>query len=85
MEENFEETLESWGNRLKYAREKRKLTQKQLSELTGTDRSYISHIEHGTINYKIKTLLKILDQLNIAPEDFLKKPIRKKLDKHKRR
>lgn len=42
-----------------------KLTQKQLSELTGIDQADISKIENGNANPSIKTLTRIASAMNM--------------------
>ena len=47
------------------ARQKSKVTQKQLSVLSGLDQGDISKIERGLSNPTLKTLQKIADALNM--------------------
>ena len=46
---------------LKDARKKKKITQEQLAEKTGTKKSYISRIENGKGNIQLSTLIRIFE------------------------
>lgn len=54
------------GNRISQARNLRKLTQENLSELTGLSVSAISRIETGHNSTSLKTLSKICSVLDIS-------------------
>lgn len=58
------------GHRLAEARHLKKLTQEDLSELTGVSISGISRIETGKNSVTLDTLLKFCDVLGVGP-DFL--------------
>ena len=47
-------------------REKRGLTQKQLADELGVSQQVVSHIESGSNNITVDTLLRILEILNIS-------------------
>ena len=66
------------GSLLKEEREKKGLTQETLSQKSGIDRTFISHIETGSRNVSIETLDKILAGLNITFSDFFKQKTFKK-------
>jgi len=59
------------GLMLKEARKEAQITQEQLTEKTGTKKSYISRIENGQSNIQISTYYKLIEiglgkQLNIS-------------------
>lgn len=54
------------NNKIKEYREKRKLSQEQISNITGISRSLLSKIENGKVlDIKLSTLCKIADALRI--------------------
>lgn len=59
------------GNRLKEFREDRRLTQDQLSSLSGVTRQTISYIEsNADYNPTLSTLLKLCNALNCSMEEL---------------
>ncbi len=62
---SLEEQLLSMGQIIKKARSRRKLTQQQLADASGLDRTYISLVEHGKQNITVGAILKIADALDI--------------------
>ena len=46
------------------------LSQEELAQLAGLDRTYISIIERGARNISLKTLAKVLCALNIDTQSF---------------
>lgn len=63
--------FENLGHRLAAFRRKRGLTQEQLSELAGLDRSYISQLERGLTNPSLDVLLRIAQALELDICAFL--------------
>lgn len=59
------------GENLRAAREKRELTQEQLSERTGVQAGEISRIETGKRDPQVSTVLKLADGLDLAPGELL--------------
>jgi transcriptional regulator with XRE-family HTH domain len=55
--------MEVLGDMIKSVRKKRKLTQKQLGELIGVQKSQISKLERNTKNVTIETILKVFGAL----------------------
>lgn len=51
------------GQIIREARQKKNLTQEQLGELVGVKKSQISKLENNTKNFRIDTILKVLDAL----------------------
>ena len=60
-----------FGKRLRTARESRKLTQEQLSELTGLSNNYISNIERNRSIPSLETVGKICNVLEVTPDYLL--------------
>ena len=59
----FELKLELIGKMIKTARKERNLTQEQLGELIGVQKSQISKLESNTKNVTIETILKVFKAL----------------------
>jgi transcriptional regulator with XRE-family HTH domain len=59
------------GMRLRQARLHRKLTQEQLSSLSGIDQAYISKLESAKIvNPSWETVSKLASALRVKPDDL---------------
>jgi len=59
----FDLKMEVLGNMIKSVRKERKLTQQQLGELIGVQKSQISKLERNTKNVTIETILKVFRAL----------------------
>jgi DNA-binding XRE family transcriptional regulator len=59
----FELRMEVLGNMIKTVRKERKLTQEQLGDLNGVQKSQISKLERNTKNVTIETILKVFKAL----------------------
>jgi len=70
----LEEQLGWMGQRIKAARTQRRMTQRDLAEASGLERSYISSVEHGRQNLTIGAVLKIAHALDMAPGELLAPP-----------
>jgi len=59
----FELKMEVLGDMIKTVRKERQLTQEQLGELIGVQKSQISKLESNTKNVTIETILKVFNAL----------------------
>ncbi|GAA5023572.1 transcriptional regulator [Marivirga lumbricoides] len=59
----FELKMEVLGNMIKSVRKERHLTQEQLGQLIGVQKSQISKLERNTKNVTIETILKVFNAL----------------------
>ncbi len=59
----FDLKLEILGNMIKSVRKERHLTQEQLGNLVGVQKSQISKLESNTKNVTIETILKVFNAL----------------------
>jgi len=59
----FDLRMELLGKMIKSVRKERKLTQEQLGELIGVQKSQISKLERSTKNMTIETILKVFQAL----------------------
>lgn len=62
--------VKSVGQNIKEIREKKKITQKRLAELSGRGESAISNYESGATDIPCSALLNIARALNCQPEEF---------------
>lgn len=60
----FDLRMELLGAMIKSVRKERKLTQEQLGEMIGVQKSQISKLESNTKNVTIETILKVFRALN---------------------
>ena len=56
---------ESFGAAIRHFRQEAGLTQAQLAELTGLNRTYLSKLERGGETEQIRRLLRVLRQLGL--------------------
>jgi DNA-binding XRE family transcriptional regulator len=59
----FELKLDVLGEMIKFVRKERQLTQEQLGELVGVQKSQISKLERNAKNVTIETILKVFGAL----------------------
>jgi transcriptional regulator with XRE-family HTH domain len=63
--------LDLFGRRLRHARQARSLTQEQLADSSGFDRTYISLLERGRRNLSLLNLVALAKALRIHPSELL--------------
>ena len=65
--------LKAIGDRIRAERETHKpaMSQLQLAERVGADRSYFSGVERGMRNYGVLLLFDIADALGVSPKKLL--------------
>ncbi len=61
-----------FGERLKELRDKNKVTQEQIAEKVGVDRSYMGFLERGEKNPTLEKLTLIAKAFNITLSELLK-------------
>lgn len=62
--------LNTFGDRIKYLREKQTISQSKLAQITGIVREQISRIENGQINPTLETVFKLSEALNISMSEL---------------
>ena len=62
----------SVGQKIKYFREERNITQAKLADLCGFDRPNMARLEAGGTNPTLYTLKKIADKLEVTVCDLVK-------------
>jgi transcriptional regulator with XRE-family HTH domain len=67
----YDDILRTVGNRLREARARAGLTQKQLGDRAGVKQSYIFELERGRTNITLNTLVKMADVLGMDVRDLL--------------
>lgn len=66
----MKELIENVGKNLREFRKETGLSQEQLSNRIGVDRTYVGKIERGKKSPSIKTLKKLADELDIHIKEF---------------
>lgn len=61
----------SFGQKLRSIRRARDLSQEDLANLSGLDRTYISQCEAGKRNVTLRTLLTLAESLGIEPSELV--------------
>jgi transcriptional regulator with XRE-family HTH domain len=69
--ERYDDVLRTVGDRLREARVRAGLTQKQLGDRAGAKQSYIYELERGRTNITVNTLVKMADLLGMDARDLL--------------
>ena len=67
-----EKILRDFGQKISAQRASNSLTQEQLAELAGLERSYISDIERGARNVGLVNIVKLAEALGVCPSEFFK-------------
>jgi transcriptional regulator with XRE-family HTH domain len=67
----YDDILKAAGNRLREARTRAGLTQKQLGDKAGVKQSYVFELERGRTNITLNTLVKMADVLGMDVRDLL--------------
>jgi len=67
----FNDPKVPFGERLKEVRIKKGLSQEELADIAGLDRTYISGCERGVRNISLVNIYKIADALGIKPSELL--------------
>jgi transcriptional regulator with XRE-family HTH domain len=66
---NFQKAI---GQTIRYLRKQRGLTQKELSERSSFERSYISEVEAGSRNIALNNLKRLAQAFDLATWELLK-------------
>ena len=61
----------AFGNALREARKKRKLSQLVVSTKSGVDRTYMSELERGLKNPSLDTICRLAKAIGIAPAELV--------------
>lgn len=59
------------GNRIREARERRRLTQEKLSEVVDISPTHMSVLERGVKGMKLSTFIKIANALDVSADELL--------------
>ena len=70
LQKEYKEQYEKFGLNIVYYRKKKKLTQLQLAEQIGVDRSHISAIELGNVGVSFDVIFKLCEVLEVKPKDL---------------
>ena len=72
ISEASQKKLEKLGEIIRQYRNEKKLSQEELADLCGFDRTYISLVERGKRNLSFSNLCVFADSLNISVSELLK-------------
>lgn len=70
MKPEYQDRYEKFGLNVVYYRKRQRLTQMELAEYAGIDRSHISAIELGKVGVSFDVLFKLSDVLEITPKEL---------------
>lgn len=60
------------GVRIRALREERGLSLRRFALMTGLNKSHLSAIERGQLDMRMGSFFKILDGLDVSPEEFFR-------------
>jgi len=63
---------EKFGKRIKELRSEHKMTQEDLADLVGVDRSYMGFLERGEKNPTLKNIAKIAEVLKVTLSELFR-------------
>lgn len=63
--------LVQFGQKIRYYRKKKKLSQEKLAELANLHRTYIGQIETGKRNIALKNIIKLAKALGVSTKDLM--------------
>ena len=61
----------AFGRRLRQLREAGEMSQEQLAQVVGLDRSYVGSVERGERNISLENIHKLASGLNVKPSQLL--------------
>ena len=70
MDKNVDELYKEIIFRIGYYRNKNNLSARETSLQLGYSDSFVNRIERQTVELKVSTLLKFLEIVNVAPQEF---------------
>ena len=70
MKAEHKSLYEKFGLNVVFYRKRRKMTQLQLAELVGIDRSHISAIELGNVGVSFDVIFKLCEVLGVSPKEL---------------
>ena len=70
MKAEYKSLYEKFGVNVVFYRKRRKMTQLQLAELVGIDRSHISAIELGNVGVSFDVIFKLCEVLGVSPKEL---------------
>ena len=70
MKAEYKSLYEKFGLNVVFYRKRRKMTQLQLAELVGIDRSHNSAIELGNVGVSFDVIFKLCEVLGVSPKEL---------------
>jgi transcriptional regulator with XRE-family HTH domain len=68
----MQEESKKLGNKLKTIRTAKNITQSELAELLGVDKSFVSNIENGKNNPTLSTIANLAKALKVSVDELFK-------------
>ncbi len=68
----MKEDAKKLGENIKNIRLDKEITQTELAETIGVDKSFISNIENGKTNPTLSTITSLAKALKVSPDELLK-------------
>ncbi len=70
MKSEYKNLYEKFGLNVVFYRKRSKMTQLQLAEKVGIDRSHVSAIELGNVGVSFDVIFKLCEVLKISPKEL---------------
>ncbi len=70
------------GLRIREARRKADMTQEELAEKMGISTSFLGHMERGSRNASLDTLVLLCNTLHVSPQELLAGSLEDEFDSH---
>ncbi|MES2671126.1 MAG: helix-turn-helix transcriptional regulator [Pseudomonadota bacterium] len=70
MPKHRDDFLHKFGCRLRDLRQRESLSQEELAQRAGIDRTYVGGVERGERNLSLLNVKKLADALGISPKDL---------------
>jgi len=70
MHKHTDTFLQQFGKRVRFLRQQCNLSQEELSDRSGIDRTYIGGVERGERNIGLLNVKKLADALSVNPKDL---------------
>lgn len=76
MPKHQDDFLTWFGSRIRSLRQQKQLSQEELAQLAGIDRTYIGSVERGERNLSLLNIKRLADALGTNPKDIFDNDIK---------
>ena len=70
MPKQRDDVLHAFGCRLRHLRQQQNLSQEELAQRAGIDRTYVGGVERGERNLSLLNVKRLADALGVKPRDL---------------